>query len=105
MKKNLRFFGSVLAACVAMTSCESDDQDPMPESVDLKSANNGMIKSYDNTVVLKWNEALSLAIDNKMPPAPEARFYAIVTLAVHDALTNVVPRYETYALDNRWVDA
>lgn len=105
MKNHLRLFGSVLAVCVAMTACQSDDQDLMPESVELKSLNNGMIKSYDNSVVLKWNEALSLAVDNKMPPAPEARIYAMVSLAVHDALNNVVPRYETYALDNRWVNA
>ena len=105
MKKDLKLFGTALAVIVAMISCESDIQEPDPEFVDLKSANNGMIKSYDNTVVLEWNEALSLAVDNKMPPAPEARIYAMVTLAVHDALNNVVPRYETYALDNRWVSA
>jgi len=105
MKKNLKFFGSALALCVAMIACEKSDQDMRPEFDDLKNANNGMIKSYDNAVVLKWNEALSLAVDNKMPPPSEARIYAMVTLAVHDALNNVVPKYETYALDNRGVDA
>ena len=71
----------------------------------LKAANNGMIKSYDNAVVLKWDEALSQAVDNKMPPPAESRIYAMVTLAMHDALNNVVPKYETYALDNSGVDA
>jgi hypothetical protein len=52
-------------------------------------------------MVLTWNELLSQTIDNKMPPAPEARIYAMVTLAVHDALNNVVPDYETYALNNQ----
>ena len=72
---------------------------------DLRSANNGIIKSYDNAVVLKWDEALSLAVDNKMPPPAESRIYAMVTLAMHDALNNVVPKYETYALNNSGVDA
>lgn len=105
MKKKLKFIGAALAVCIAMISCEKDDQDLMPESVELKKANNGMIKAYDNAVVISWNETLSLAIDNKMPPATEARIYAIVTLAVHDALNNVVPKFETYALDNCMVKA
>lgn len=71
-----------LAACLVMIACESDNQDFVPESVDLKSANNGMIKSFGNTVIVQWNEALGLAIDNRMPPASEARIYAIVSLAV-----------------------
>ncbi len=96
--------GIALAACLVMTACENDNQEFVPESADLKSANNGMIKSYGNSVVVKWNEALSQAIDNRMPPASEARIYVIVSLAVHDALNNVVPVYETYALDNRWVN-
>ena len=64
-----------------------------------------MIKSYENAIVLKWDEALSLAVDNKMPPASESRIYAMVSLAMHDALNNVVPKYGTYALNNSGVDA
>ena len=60
-----------------------------------------MIKSYDNAMVLTWNELLSQAVDNKMPAPAESRIYAMVTLAVHDALNNAVPIYETYALDNQ----
>ncbi|HSO87458.1 MAG TPA: vanadium-dependent haloperoxidase [Draconibacterium sp.] len=101
MKKNLKLFGSTLLVCAAMIACENNDLDQVPELDELKKANNGMIKSYDNSMVLAWNELLSQTIDNKMPPAPEARIYAMVTLAVHDALNNVVPDYETYALNNQ----
>jgi hypothetical protein len=104
MKKNFELLFIVVTAFLVMIACESDNQDFVPGSVDLKSANNGMIKSFDNAVIVQWNEALGLAIDNKMPPASEARIYAIVSLAVHDALNNVVPKFETYALDNRWVN-
>lgn len=55
-------------------------------------------------MVLNWTEALSMAIDNRLPAPAESRVYAMVTLAVHDALNNVVPEYETYALDNSWND-
>ena len=104
MKKGLRIFGIVLAVCIAMTACESDDQDMMPEFEDLKTANNGMIKSYYNDAVLKWNDEISKAVDNKMPPPAEAKIYAMVSLAMHDALNNLVPKYETYALDNSGVN-
>ena len=86
-----------------MLAC-SDHEMEVPETVELKRANNGMIKSYNNDMVLQWNEALSMAIDDNVPAPAESRVYAMVTLAVHDALNNVVPKYETYALDNGWND-
>ena len=104
MKKNFKILGSTLVVLFAMISCEYYEMDSISGSVELKRANNGMIKSYDNTMVLKWNEALSTAIDAKMPPPAESRIYAMVTLAMHDALNNVVPKYETYAMDNSWND-
>lgn len=104
MKKNVKLFGSALILCAAMISCENNELELEPESGDLKKANMGMIKSYENTMVLKWNEAFSIAIDSKMPLARESRIYAMVSLAVHDALNNVVPKYETYAMDNSWND-
>ena len=64
-----------------------------------------MINSYSNKVVLQWNELLSESIDQRMPQPAEVKIYAMVTLAMHDALNNVVPKYETYALNNSEVDA
>ncbi len=104
MKRRFKVLGSTLMVCIAMVACEQYESDPVLDNGELKRANNGMIKSYDNTMVLKWDEALSMAIDNKMPLAVESRIYAMVTLAVHDALNNVVPKYETYAMDNSWND-
>jgi hypothetical protein len=103
MKRTVNQIVSTLAVLLAMYSCGNHEME-VPEPVELKRANNGMIKSYDNVMVLKWNEALSMAIDNKVPAPAESRVYAMVTLAVHDALNNVVPKYETYALDNGWND-
>ncbi len=104
MKKNFKIIGCTLIVCIAMAACEKYESDPVLDNGELKRANNGMIKSYDNTMVLKWDEALIMAIDNKRPLAIESRIYAMVSLAMHDALNNVVPKYETYALDNSWND-
>lgn len=87
-------------------SCEKNEleTEEVQNSSLSKTFNNGVIKSYGNVAVLNWNAALA-ALDNSMPPSAEAKIYAMVTLAMHDALNNVVPKYETYALDNSSVDA
>ncbi|HEU4791338.1 MAG TPA: hypothetical protein VFS71_16745, partial [Flavobacterium sp.] len=53
-------------------------------------------------MVLRWNEAGTEAVANvgNLPPMPESRIYAMVNVAMHDALNNIVPRYQTYALKN-----
>jgi len=59
-------------------------------------------------MVLNWNEAGTQAIANMtpltgsgpIPPMLESRIYAMVNVAMHDALNNIVPKYQTYALNN-----
>jgi hypothetical protein len=104
MKKNVKFIGSTLLVFLVMIACENNQLEQVSDFNELKKANMGMIKAYDNAMVLTWNEALSKAIDTKVPAPVEARIYAMVSLTVHDALNNVVPKYETYALDNSWND-
>lgn len=100
MKKYLHLSVFALVAGAVLVSCEDSSINDSAAVVDLSKAKNGLTKSYDNTVVLLWNEAVSLAVDNKMPPPPEARVYAMVMLVMHDALNNVIPLFETYAFDN-----
>ncbi|NLE33936.1 MAG: hypothetical protein GX622_02425 [Bacteroidales bacterium] len=98
MKKQFKLLGAAVIMGVALSSCETDGPVDESEAGDLKIAYNGLIKPTDNSIVLKWNEAVSKVVDNKMPAPPEARIYAMVMLAMHDALNNIVPLYETYAL-------
>lgn len=100
MKNHLKLSGVALIMGVVLISCDTENKNAGLANEDLKIAFNGLIKPSDNTVVLKWNEAVSMAVDNKMPPPPEARIYAMVMLAMHDALNQIVPFYEPYALDN-----
>ena len=110
MKTNLKILGGLIFF-IGLGSCEKDviesNNDPL-FSVDIKGVqnfNNGMINSYSNEVVLQWNELLSQYLDQQLPQPIEVKTYAMVTLAMHDALNNVVPKFETYALDNSEVDA
>src|SRR5215210_6392730 len=59
-------------------------------------------------MVLRWNKAAIDVVtqtqqaipDAPIPPFIESRFYAMVNIAMHDALNNIVPKYQTYALFN-----
>ncbi|MCG9970927.1 vanadium-dependent haloperoxidase [Christiangramia crocea] len=110
MKTTFKFLGGLIIL-ISLGSCEKDvieSGDAELSSADIKGVqnfNNGMINSYSNEVVLQWNELLSQSIDDLMPLPAESKIYAMVTLAMHDALNNVVPKYETYTLDNLEVDA
>lgn len=101
-----------LTVFILLFSCSEDDlsTDVMDEvnsveDLSLKSYNNGMIKSYSNETILKWNELLGSLIDENLPIPLEAKIYTMLSLSMHDALNNLVPLYETYALDNTAVDA
>jgi hypothetical protein len=54
------------------------------------------------SVVLDWNqqtEAAKFKVQPAIDPLNESRLYAIVQVAVHDALNSIDRRFETYALD------
>jgi hypothetical protein len=54
---------------------------------------------YSPEMVLLWNSATEEATIRVggMPPMPQSRIFAIVFLAMHDALNNIKPKYKTYA--------
>ena len=102
------FLSGALLTQILFFSCAKDDpgeETPPDVYVPVSSNyNNGMIHSYSSDAGLAWNEAIQV-IENKMPPPAEARIYTMVSLAMHDALNTIVPKYEAYAQDNRDVDA
>jgi len=73
-------------------------------------------KRYGNVSpqeVLIWNDAASYVVRRtlqlqptpRIPPFRESHYYAMVNIAVHDALNNIVPKYKSYALSARDKDA
>lgn len=64
-------------------------------------------------MVLIWNDAatyvvlttLQLQPTPRIPPFRESHYYAMVNLAMHDALNNIIPKYKSYALNARDKDA
>jgi hypothetical protein len=83
---------------LSLPSCKKQD-------VDIKSPAKGTVNS---AMVLRWNQAAIYLVTQTqheipnppIPPFIESRFYAMVNIAMHDALNNIVPKYKTYALIN-----
>jgi len=78
-----------LTLILAVASCQKNDH-PLTTIAD----------NYSNAVILQWNEAATIAATRggTLPPMSESRIYAMVNVAVHDALNNIVKKYATYAL-------
>lgn len=108
--KNNRWLYALVTLFLFFTSCQKQKDEP---AVDEKVAsasrfdNNGKGNgTIGANMVIRWNTA---AIDvvrktlEAIPEAPilpfhESRFYAMVNIAMHDALNNIVPKYKAYAL-------
>jgi hypothetical protein len=53
----------------------------------------------DNAMVLYWNNKAATVLGVPMRQPDRTRFFAIIEIAVHDALNNIKPKYETYVLN------
>lgn len=54
----------------------------------------------DNDMVMYWNDKASIVLGAAMPQPSRTRYFAIIQIAVHDALNNIKPKYQRYALLN-----
>lgn len=67
--------------------------------------NGGKGPGHSNAMLLIWNDAATQVVtmagtgpDGPLPPMPESSIYAMVNVAMHDALNGILPVYHTYAL-------
>lgn len=83
----------LLLGLLLVTSCRDDKTEPLPQATAPDA-------------VLAWNRAATVAVARMTNPAtgffilphPEARMYAIVNLAMYDALNNIQQTNTPYAL-------
>jgi hypothetical protein len=108
MKKLLTI---ILLAPIIFIACQKDiSKTPqLQESPMARFSNPGIgFGNISPQMVLTWNEAAlytSAEVQKvsgapPVPPFTEARYFAMVNAAMHDALNNIVPKYQTYALKN-----
>ena len=54
-----------------------------------------------NNMVMHWNEKAATVLNIHTNPGSDSRSFAIIEIAVHDALNNITPKYMRYALNER----
>ena len=55
----------------------------------------------ENDMVMSWNEKMIAVFAGPRNDAARTRHFAIIQIAVHDALNNIKPKYERFALNER----
>ncbi|HET6227484.1 MAG TPA: hypothetical protein VFF27_14475, partial [Bacteroidia bacterium] len=106
-------FAALFSAC--QKEANNSDSSANTEPASAASLNNkgNHFGNITPEMVLRWNDAatyvvvrtLQLQAAPRIPPFRESHYYAMVNIAVHDALNNIVPKYKSYALDARDKDA
>ncbi len=95
IKKTHPFY-LIILFLLAFSSCKKQIEVPV---------NN---KEVSPQMVLTWNQAAIYVVTQTqqtishppIPPFIESRYYAMVNIAMHDALNNIVHKYKTYALND-----
>src|SRR5215218_5552374 len=54
----------------------------------------------ENDMVMYWNDKTATVLGAPMPQPHRTRYFAMIQIAVHDALNNIKPKYQRYALLN-----
>ncbi|MCG7856721.1 hypothetical protein MD537_07075 [Flavihumibacter sediminis] len=103
MKKRISFLPTVLLALLVafgFVSCQKEEL-VSATSENSQSANSKVPVDpgfAENDMVMYWNEKVSTVLQAPMPMPFRARLFAIMEIAVHDALNSIKPKYQRYAL-------
>ncbi|MEJ8819739.1 vanadium-dependent haloperoxidase [Lacibacter sp. H407] len=99
MKKiNVSVFAACLFAMALVESCSK------PDVTDKESA--ALLGKFDdpgfasNDMVMYWNEKAATVLTGPNTPPAQSRYFAMIQIAVHDALNSIKPKYERHALLN-----
>jgi len=88
----------------SLSSCKKDIMEPKAEQSikSLEQGNQPLDPGFaENNMVLYWNEKVATVLSVAMNQPTRTRNFAIIEIAVHDALNNIKPKYERYALNDR----
>lgn len=101
MKSYIKWATICFALFLLVISCGKED---LPnEETNTSNFNKRIIKTHgfaENDMVMYWNEKTAAVLGTPMPQPFRTRYFAIIQIAVHDALNNIKPKYQRYALLN-----
>src|SRR6187399_2892266 len=94
---------NILLMFIFLSSCQKDTKELKAEESTRKSSQSeGAFDPgfAENDMVMYWNEKVATVLGAGMIQPTRARYFAIIQIAVHDALNNIKPKYQRYALLN-----
>lgn len=102
MKNYLKRAAMCFALILLVVSCAEEDVLVNDEAINTSNSAK-KIKTpgfADNNMVLYWNEKTEIVLGAPMGQPTRTRYFAMIEIAVHDALNNIKPKYQRYALLN-----
>lgn len=106
MKKNTTSLVlSLLSALLLVLGYSCKKEDIKDKSALNEQSNASEKKPADpgfaeNDMVLYWNEKASIVLTGPNTPPAQARYFAMIQIAVHDALNSIKPKFQRFALLN-----
>ena len=94
---------SLLFLTVWNFSCKKEITEPkFSEEPGVASGEKPLDPGFaENNMVMYWNNKVATVLSAPMNPPTRCRYFAIIEIAVHDALNNIKPKYQRYALNER----
>jgi hypothetical protein len=72
-----------------------------PQEPEARSSNAPLDPGFvENDMVIFWNDKAATVLRDGLNQPSRSRYFAIIQIAVHDALNNIKPKYRPYALLN-----
>ena len=84
------------------TSCKKEtDKVLKPEETTSQNSSASKENGFaENDMVMYWNDKTATVLSSPRNQPTRTRLFAIIEIAVHDALNNIKPKYQRYALLN-----
>jgi hypothetical protein len=94
----------IVMMLIILSSCQKETRD-LPAMEPVSSAANSHKPDNpgfaENDMVMYWNDKAATVLGSPRTQPVRTRLFAIVQIAVHDALNNIKPKYERFALNER----
>ena len=102
MKQHSKLLGvTILLMFIILSSCQKETKELIPKETKTTSihSNQPLEPGFaENGMVMYWNDKAATVLGTPMRQPDRFRYFAIIEIAVHDALNNIKPKYHRYAL-------
>jgi hypothetical protein len=104
MKLILKPAAAMLVLVTIFSSCQKEDTNSLSEAstVAAQRGYQPLDPGFaENNMVLYWNDKVATVLGAPMIQPARSRYFAIIEIAVYDALNNIKPKYQPYVLNDR----